>query len=124
MSNRIKFALFTSQQVAKITLSLSIAGILSCVGQSATLAQNVDPQESGVYQSNERDSLSGSFGDGSFNPFDLIHRANLNSDRSLDEFRQESAENLNNAADEFRRLQLERMRSGQQNTTENQTNQN
>ncbi|MEC4985645.1 MAG: hypothetical protein SAJ37_20960 [Oscillatoria sp. PMC 1068.18] len=123
MNNNNEFSLLTSRQVAKITLSFGIAGIISCLGQSATLAQNVDPQEGDVYQSNERDTFSGSLGDGSFNPFNLIHRANLTGDRSLDEFRQESTENLNNAADDFRRLQLERMRSRQQNTTENETNQ-
>ena len=53
--------------------------------------------------------MGGSTFGNSFNPLDLIHRANLSTGRSTEEFSQESQQNLNNAADEFKRQQQERL---------------
>ncbi|HEY9813515.1 MAG TPA: hypothetical protein V6D31_08260, partial [Candidatus Sericytochromatia bacterium] len=66
-------------------------------------------------QAQERDPLTGSSNDG-FNPLDLIHRANLGSLRTYEEFSAEQRTNLNSAADDFRKRQLEMIRKMNQNS--------
>ncbi|MBR8829434.1 MAG: hypothetical protein DSM107014_16315 [Gomphosphaeria aponina SAG 52.96 = DSM 107014] len=96
-----------------LTLSLgTVLTILASLGQF-TLAQSVNQQDN--YQSNEVDSFSGSsLGNGSLNPLDLIHRANLSNGRSVDEFTQDSSANINDAATEFKRKQQEQLQNQQQ----------
>ncbi|MGK7876485.1 MAG: hypothetical protein AB4426_25280 [Xenococcaceae cyanobacterium] len=111
-----------SSFAAKITLSLSVGaalGIMSSFGQS-TLAQSTNPQESDGYQSSEYDSLSGTstFGN-SFNPIDLIHRANLGPGRSAADFSSDLDRNINEAAAEFKRLQQERLLNQQSESSNN-----
>ena len=89
---------------ASIILGLSIACTLSLM--SPTFAQYRD-QEDGAYQSNEEDPMSGTLG--GIDPIDLIHNANLSTGRSAEEFNQDSQTQIENSAEEFRRLQQERM---------------
>ena len=109
-----------------ITLGLScgaILGVMSSLGQP-TLAQSADIlQNSESFPSNEQDSQSGSFGN-NISPFDLIHQINLNNNRSLEEFNNETAKNLDDAAADFRRQQLERLNSQRSQSSTNSTTEN
>ncbi len=49
-----------------------------------------------------------------FNPFELIHRANLGGGRSMSDFRQQQQQNFNDAAAEFRARQQELLRQQRQ----------
>ena len=107
-----QFSSFACKRLAKITLSLSFGaafGIISSFGQS-TLAQSVNfqsPQGSDGYQSNEKDPGDNSLGN--FDPFQLIHNANLGATRTAEEFNSDTERNIKDAAAEFKRLQQERM---------------
>lgn len=70
------------------------------------LAQNRDGEGSG-YQSNEENPMSGTLG--GIDPIDLIHNANLSTGRNAEEFNEDSQLQIQNSAEEFRRLQQERM---------------
>lgn len=96
-----KFTQLTTIVGLGITLTL-----MSTIGQFS-LAQTKDSANDG-YQSNEENPFSGS-GNGGFNPLELMHRANLSNGRSIDEFNQDSENNIKNSASEFKRLQQERM---------------
>jgi hypothetical protein len=97
-------------QIVYITVAL---GTL-LLNTPSVCAQSLSTSTSdGNFQSNEYDTTSGgSFGN-SFNPLDLIHRANMSNGRDSQEFGQDSAENINNAAAEFKKLQLERLKNQQ-----------
>jgi hypothetical protein len=99
----------------RIVASFSLGTALSflCVGESATLAQVANPNESQPFQSNEVDSLGGSTFGNSLNPFDLIHRNNMGPGRSANEFSSDMHKSLDDAAAEFRRLQQERWQNQQ-----------
>ena len=92
-----------------VIASLSLGAMIAVSYVKPAIAQQTNPQDPAPYQENEYDSMgSSSFGN-SFNPLDLIHRANLSTDRSTEEFSEESQQNLNNAADQFKRQQQERL---------------
>lgn len=99
-----------------ITLGFSIACTLSLIAPG--LAQYQSP-ENDNYQSNEKDSLSGDSTLG-VNPLDLIHNSNLSTGRNAQEFSEESGAQIETSAEEFRRLQQERMLQ-QNNTTPEST---
>jgi hypothetical protein len=91
-------------------------GTTVALGQSALAQQSpqavnpIDNRERDTYQSNEQDPMSGAFG-GSFNAFDLIHRANMSRGRTMGEFQQESDSGIRNAAEDFKRQQNERLQN-------------
>ena len=96
-------------QLKLLNIVLSLGMITASIpGYSpSTLAQsqlNQDPN----YQSNEKNSL---YGDGitGINPMELIHRANLSNGRTMEEFNQESAGQIQNSASEFKRLQQQKI---------------
>jgi hypothetical protein len=97
----------------------AIAGILSSVTPDA-IAQTSDVvtpgsvNNTGTFQNNEIGAFDG-LEQGSFHPLDLFHMMNMGGRRSLGEFRQEQNNNLNNAAQEFRRQQLELLDNNNQN---------
>ena len=64
------------------------------------------------YQSNEKDPTYGDF-----NPLDLMHRAQQLNGRSAAEFYQESEVQINNSANDFKRLQQQRILEQQQQPT-------
>ena len=100
---------------SRLTITLvGIACSLSLINPA--LAQYKD-QEGGAYQSNEEDPMSGTLG--GIDPVDLIHNANLSTGRSAEEFNEDSQLQIQNSAEEFRRLQQERML--QQNSTTEST---
>jgi hypothetical protein len=93
----------------RLTSTISLGVVLTIIFgiSESTLAQYKAPENDG-YQSNEQDPLYGTGGT-NFNPLELIHRANLNNGRSIEEFNTESEANIQNSADEFKRLQQERI---------------
>ena len=57
-------------------------------------------QDDGVYQSSESSSITG--GNGDFNPFDLIHNSRLSGSRNSEQFSQDTAKNIDDAAADYR----------------------
>jgi hypothetical protein len=101
------------KKMTKLTLTLTVGlGVIVGLGQ-ASLAQSVNnTNEATPFPTNERDPLYG--GDGSFNPFNLIHNANFSTGRDASQFYQDTKENLNNATNDFKRLQRERLQNQSQ----------
>jgi hypothetical protein len=96
-----------------IILSLGLACTFSLINPSFAQSQS---DENDAYQSNEKDSMSGSLG--GLNPMDLIHNMNLSTGRNAEEFNQDSQTQIENSADEFKRLQIERMQQQNNNLPE------
>lgn len=91
-------------------LSASAAIALSAVAllPATSRAQLSDDAQTDVFPTSEPgNGLGGS----SLSPFDLIHRATMGTLRDSREFRRETTRNLNDAAAEFRRQQLERLQN-------------
>ncbi|MEB3827488.1 hypothetical protein [Phormidium sp. CCY1219] len=111
----------TKKAIAFCTpLSAIALGILGAIatttllfGQSAVAQESngaddlIEPQ-----LENSRDPFDGTTGEGeTFDVLDIIHRANLGGGRSMQEFRLEKEENINDAAAQFRMRQLELLRN-------------
>lgn len=96
------------------------AGTLAAIAlllPQTTLAQESDRAEDLVqppvqYQTDTFDSTSGD--QQPLSVFDIIHRANFGTTRSMQEFRLEKQQNINDAAADFRNRQLEMMQNQQQ----------
>lgn len=89
----------------KITTLMMSLGLLTIFSSSIN-AQNIRAnQETQPFQNNETNSL---YRDG-FNPFDFIHNANFSSGRSGADFAEDTQNNIRTAAEEFRRLQQQRI---------------
>lgn len=91
--------------------SISLIGMIGPM--SMAVAQNIDPQ-SDTYQQNEQDAL---YRDININPMDVIHNSNLSQSRNLEQFTQDTSQNINDAAAEYKRLQQQRL---EQSTIDNQ----
>ncbi|MBE9168560.1 hypothetical protein IQ238_13915 [Pleurocapsales cyanobacterium LEGE 06147] len=98
-----------------VTLSLGFALALIFGLDRATLAQSQTPENDG-YQSNEQDALFGNSSSG-LNPLELMHRVNMMNRRGMDEFNNDSQINIQNSAEEFKRLQQERFRQQEQSSS-------
>ena len=110
------------QPKSLISLVLStVAGIsVSLLLPQPRWAQttSVNPLED-LNSEQSSDPFSRTNEDNSFGIFDLIHRANLGSGRSIDDYTSEQDQSLNTAAAEFRKKQQERLRVQQQATPTN-----
>ncbi len=74
------------------------------------LAQSLDRDPSQDFQRQDNnDAVYGSGTGQNFSVFDMIHRANLGNNRSIEDFSVEQRENLDSAAAEFRAKQRERL---------------
>jgi len=74
------------------------------------LAQYLDRDPSQDFQRQDNnDAVYGSGTGQNFSVFDMIHRANLGNNRSIEDFSVEQRENLDSAAAEFRAKQRERL---------------
>ena len=107
-------------KITKIAINLSIATALGVTGlilPAQAQLFNDDPQSVDNLPTNEIDSLTG--GGGSFNPLELIHRANLNNKRNSATFILDTEQNLNDAAADFRRQQQQLWNNSNSATTEN-----
>lgn len=101
----------------KIAINFSIATALGVTGLILPVQAQFsdDPQSVDNLPTNEIDSLTG----GSFNPLELIHRANLNNKRNSATFILDTEQNLNDAAADFRRQQQQLLNNSNSATTEN-----
>jgi hypothetical protein len=93
-------------------LALGVVVSISAIIPESAIAQSterVNPLEDINNRQNERDSLTGTTGNSGFNVFDFIHRSRLGVDSEA--FNSELDQNLDNATQEFRQLQRERLRT-------------
>lgn len=99
----------------------TVAGIsvVSLLSPQMIWAQttNVNPLEDANPAEEGSDPFSSSGQGNSFGIFDLIHRANLGGDRNVEDFSLEQDQNLNSAAAQFRKKQLERLQQRQASPT-------
>lgn len=77
---------------------------------SMTVAQSIDDVDKDVYQKNEQDPDGGDLGN-IFNPIDMMHRSNLQRSRTGSDFAEDTNNNLNKAAEEFKLLQQQRLQA-------------
>ncbi len=92
-------------------IALTVALLPQSVG--AQTADSDRPLEDFSAGQNERDPFTGNAGGGGLSVFDMIHRSRLGSSQSLSDFNSEKQRELDNAADEFRRQQLEQLRNSE-----------
>jgi hypothetical protein len=88
--------------VKPLALSLGICGLLMALEKSA-FAQLQNLQEPPTYQNSEQDPNKGAFS--GFDPASLIHNANLSRSRNGTDFAEDTQQNLNKAANDFKRQQ-------------------
>ncbi|MEY2985103.1 MAG: hypothetical protein RLZZ568_1720 [Cyanobacteriota bacterium] len=69
------------------------------------------------FNTNEIDPLNQGFGNG-FDPMSLIHNANLSRGRTGADFADDTQRSLNEAADQFKQMQQQRLEQMQQPATE------
>ncbi len=74
-------------------------------------AQNINDNQPDTFQSNEVNPL---YGESGFNPLDLIHNANFCRNRTSADFAEDTNKNLDTAADDFKKQQLQRLIEMQQ----------
>ena len=102
-----------TQQLAKTSVGVLVGmGVAFCLLPKPSLAQTTDANPLADFQNQEnRDLFSNKDSGDSFSVFDLIHRAQLGTIRDANEYSSEQRQNLNDAAADFRRQQLQRLRS-------------
>lgn len=98
------------------TITASFALIL--ISATPNYAQSANLKKTDPFQKNEVNPL---YGTGGLNPMDLIHNANFLNGRSDAEFYQDSNDNLDSAADKFKKEQLLRMQQNEQKLESNST---
>lgn len=111
----------------KLTLKLPLGTIIALSLFSLLIPQVVKAQSTDVnplqdFQPQEGDPFSSSNDNPTGSIFDLIHRAQLGSSRSTEEFNSEKNQSVNDAAAEFRKKQQQRLQNpSQAGTVENPT---
>lgn len=108
--------MFKNNRLSRLSLVFGLGVALSSLAGFNSLATAQSSAEELGYQSNEKDPTYGN-GLGGLNPLDLMHRAQQLNGRSAAEFHQESEVQLNNSANDFKRLQQQRLEQQQQPTT-------
>ncbi len=96
-------------------LTMGLISLFSPVTQ----AQSSINRQNEPFQSNERNPF---YGDG-INPMDIIHNANFFNSRTGSDFAEDTENNLNSAAENFKQQQQQRMlemRQKENNITENE----
>ncbi|HEY9676301.1 MAG TPA: hypothetical protein V6D11_32965 [Waterburya sp.] len=117
---------FASTLVARIALGVGVstvaialtAAVFPQVASAQLTPGSAQPLPDQSRQ-NERDSFGGNLGNGDLSIFNLIHRAQLGGLRDMGEFSQEQNQNLNSAAEEYKRRQLQLIRQPQQQVPQN-----
>jgi len=120
---------FASTRLARIALGVGVStvaiAIASIILPQAASAQTAPGLPGSVQtlpdssRQNERDTFGGNLGNGDFNVFSLIHQAQLGSIRDLNEYSKEQNQNINNAAEEFKRRQRQLISNPQQQLPDN-----
>ncbi|TRU92454.1 MAG: hypothetical protein EWV76_01820 [Microcystis novacekii Mn_MB_F_20050700_S1] len=97
----------TQKMLIKSSLFLATILLVGADFNRPVLAQSLNPSQPD-YQKNERSS-DGRDGLGGFNPLDLIHNSNFRRSRDGAEFQEDTRNNINEAAEEFKRKQREQL---------------
>ena len=105
--------MFKNNRSSQLSFVVSLGVAMTSVAGFNSLAVAQSSADDLGYQSNEKDAT---YGDavGGLDPLDLMHRAQQLNRRSTAEFNQESEAQLNNSADDFKRLQQQRILEQQQ----------
>ena len=108
--------MFKNNCSSRLSLVFGLGIALATVAGFNSLAVAQSSADDLGYQSNEKDPT---YGDalGGLNPIDLMHRAQQLNGRSAAEFNQESEVQINNSANDFKRLQQQRILEQQQQPT-------
>ncbi len=123
MKNKTTLApLFTQHLLTRMVFSVIAGmGIASCLLSESVLAEQTAPNYDHPLQEfkkdqQEQNTYSPSGGSSDFNIFNLIHQAQLGTNRDLGEFSQEQGHNLDSAAAKFRLQQRQLLRNQNQAT--------
>lgn len=113
---------FAPALLARVALSVGVCGAAIAISSSvlpqsawAQAAGDVNPLQDFSPAQNERDSLGGNLGNGGFSVFDLIHRSQTGGSITYDEFSSKNAQEIESAADAYRREQLKLLNQQQSN---------
>ena len=113
---------FAPSLLARVALSVGVCGTAIAIASSlvpqaawAQAAGNAQPLQEFSPSQNERDSMGGSIGDSGFSVFDLIHKAQTGGSITFDEFSSKNGQEIQSAADAYRREQLKRLNQQQSN---------
>jgi hypothetical protein len=108
--------MFKNNRSSRLSLIFGLGVALVSVAGFNSLAVAQSSADELGYQSNEKDPTYGD-APGGLNPLDLMHRAQQLNGRSAAEFNQESEVQINNSANDFKRLQQQRLEQQQQPAT-------
>ncbi|ACK66594.1 hypothetical protein PCC8801_2589 [Rippkaea orientalis PCC 8801] len=89
---------------------------------SVTVAQSLNRIDQDPYQKNEQNP-EGEFGN-IFSPIDMMHNSNLQRSRNSSDFAEDTTNNLNKAAEEFKRIQQQRLEQDSSNSSSEPTSLN
>ncbi len=103
------FSLTRFLAIATLTTGSVLAPLLPAQAQYATTGSETP------FTANEVDPTKQGLG-GGFDPMSLIHNANLSRSRNVADFVDDSQRTLNEAADQFKLLQQQRLQEMQQST--------
>ena len=106
----------TQKMLIKSSLFLATILLVGADFNPQVLAQSLNPSQPD-YQKNERSS-DGRDALGGFDPLDLIHNSNFRRSRDGAEFQEDTRDNINEAAEEFKRKQREQLENLQNSTPE------
>ncbi len=106
----------TQKMLIKSSLFLATILLVGADFNPQLLAQSLNPSQPD-YQKNERSS-DGRDALGGFDPLDLIHNSNFRRSRDGSEFQEDTRNNINQAAEEFKRKQREQLENLQNSTPE------
>ena len=106
----------TQKMLLKSSLFLATILLVGADFNPQVLAQSLNPSQPD-YQKNERSS-DGRDALGGFDPLDLIHNSNFRRSRDGSEFQEDTRNNINQAAEEFKRKQREQLENLQNSTPE------
>ena len=106
----------TQKMLIKSSLFLATILLVGADFNPQLLAQSLNPSQPD-YQKNERSS-DGRDALGGFDPLDLIHNSNFRRSRDGSEFQEDTRNNIDQAAEEFKRKQREQLENLQNSTPE------
>ena len=106
----------TQKMLIKSSLFLATILLIGSDFNPQVLAQSLNPSQPD-YQKNERSS-DGRDALGGFDPLDLIHNSNFRRSRDGSEFQEDTRNNINQAAEEFKRKQREQLENLQNSAPE------
>ncbi|MBD1860476.1 MULTISPECIES: hypothetical protein [Trichocoleus] len=107
---KLAFPRFQARLALGLLLGVALAPCLLPQATSAQTAGAVQPLEDFQNKDGGTDLFSDRSGNGASSLFDLMHRAAFGGMRSADDYGTEQQQNLNDAAAQFRAIQLQRLK--------------